>query len=94
MQCGVGTSYKPSMSTCPHKSCESLNIRNPTNPTCLSEPLVEGCAPEKCSNGNVYESESSYKCVRSIDCKAKCLKFGNIQYYDGDIMEEGLDYTW
>ena len=56
--------------------------------------MVEGCAPEICPHGQVHESERDYKCIRSIDCKVECLYLNGVQYYEGDIIEEGLNYTW
>lgn len=91
MQCDLGTSYKSSMTTCPLETCES---RSPKDDVCTSEPLVEGCAPEVCPEGQVYENARSYSCINSIECKVECLYFEGLQYYEGDVIEEGINYTW
>lgn len=94
MQCGVGTSYKSSMTTCALETCASHTSRISKDMACIAEPLVEGCAPEPCPYGQVYQNESSFNCMRSIECREECKYLDGVQYYEGDIIEEGLNYTW
>ena len=94
MQCEKGTSYKPCTSTCPSKTCDNMAMYKKKTLECHEEPCHEGCAPEACPDGHVFESEENKKCVRSIDCKVKCMMDDDIQYFEGDVMEEHECKRW
>ena len=94
MQCEKGTSYKPCTSTCPLKTCDNMVMYKKKTLECSAEPCHEGCTPDSCPEGYVYENEESKICVRTIDCKLKCMKEDDVQYYEGDVMEEGECQRW
>ena len=61
MQCGKGTSYNSCMSTCPMKTCDNLAKQKHQTLLCNDEPCVEGCSPDTCSKGSVYENDVNFK---------------------------------
>ena len=94
MQCAKGTSYKPCASTCPLKTCDNMAMYKKITMECREEPCHEGCSPDPCPEGSVFESEESKICVRTIDCKVKCIKEDGVQYYEGDEMEGDDFQKW
>ena len=55
---------------------------------------MEGCAPQTCHQGDVFEDDDHVKCINSLNCKVKCLKENGTQYYEGDIMEKTDSQSW
>ena len=63
MQCEKGTSYKPCVSTCPQKSCNNLARYNSLTINCKNEACVEGCAPEQCEEGQVFNTTNNFQVI-------------------------------
>ena len=94
LQCQAGASYQPCVSTCPAKTCDNLASHGKLSLTCSEEPCVEGCAPQSCTQGWVFNSHNSQECINPLECKVECRMENGTQFYGGDTMEETDCQSW